>query len=121
MFDGGRRDARRGEAASQYRQEKVKSNDLREQIELDVRVALDSLHSAEEQLRVAEQGLAQADREMTQARRRYQGGVSNSLEVSDAQNRLEHARDNQISALFNHNLARIDLGLALGSVSDFIQ
>src|SRR5262249_35292587 len=36
LFDGWKRDARRAESLSQYRAEKVKSNDLREQIELDV-------------------------------------------------------------------------------------
>jgi len=41
VFDGGRRDARRAESASQYRSEKVRTNDLKEQIDLDVRLALD--------------------------------------------------------------------------------
>ena len=36
MFDGGRRDARRAESASQYRAEKIRTSDLKEQIELDV-------------------------------------------------------------------------------------
>ena len=45
LFDGGRRDARREESASQYRAETVRTNDLKEQIELDVRLALDSLCS----------------------------------------------------------------------------
>ena len=37
IFDGGRRDARRAETASQFRQERVRTNDLQEQIELEVR------------------------------------------------------------------------------------
>src|SRR5262249_15960970 len=41
IFDGGRRDARRAESASQFRQETIRTADLRDQIELDVRVALD--------------------------------------------------------------------------------
>ena len=41
LFDGGRRDARRGEAASVYRSEHVRTGDLKQQIELDVRLALD--------------------------------------------------------------------------------
>ena len=57
IFDGGRRDARRAETASQFRQERVRTNDLREQIELEIRTSLDSLHSAEEQLKVAEEGI----------------------------------------------------------------
>ena len=76
MFDGGRRDARRAESASQYRQEKVRTNDLKEQIELDVRLALDALQSAEEQVKVAKEGLELAENELAQARRRYDAGVA---------------------------------------------
>ena len=121
IFDGGRRDARRAETASQFRQERVRSNDLREQIELEIRTALDSLHSAEEQFKVAEEGLTLSDSELTQARRRYAAGVASSLEVTDAQTRLERARDNRIAALFGYNVARIDLGKAMGSVRRMIQ
>ena len=121
IFDGGRRDARRAESASQYRAEHVKTNDLKEQIELDVRLALDELHSAEDQVKVAREGLALADNELTQARRRYDAGVAISLEVTDAQTRLARARDNQTAALYNYNLARIDLAQAMGSVRRMVQ
>ena len=100
IFDGGRRDARRAEAASQYRQEKVQTSDLKEQIELDVRLALDALQSAEEQVKVAREGLELAENELAQARRRFDAGVADGLEVTDAQTRLERARDNQIAALY---------------------
>src|SRR5450631_163257 len=120
IFDGGRRDARRAETASQFRQERIRTNDVREQIELEIRTALDSLHSSEEQLKVAEEGLTLSDSELTQARRRYAAGVSTSLEVTDAQTRLDRARDNRIAALFGYNVARIDLGRAMGNVRRMI-
>jgi len=121
IFDGGRRDARRAETASQFRQERVRTNDLREQLELDIRTALDSLHSAEEQLKVAEEGLTLSDSELTQARRRYEAGFATNIEITDAQTRLERARDNRIDALFSYNVARIDLGRAMGNVRRMIQ
>ncbi|HTS27600.1 MAG TPA: TolC family protein [Bryobacteraceae bacterium] len=121
VFDGGRRDARREESASQYRSERVRSNDLREQVELDVRLALDALKSADDEVKVAKDGLELADAELTQARRRYEAGVTNSIEVTDAQTRLERARDNQTAALYNYSLARIDLAQALGKVKSILQ
>jgi len=121
IFDGGRRDARREESASQYRSERVRTNDLREQVELDVRLALDALHSADDEVQVARDGLELAGNELTQARRRYDAGVAISLEVTDAQTRLERARDNQTAALYNYNLARIDLAQALGKVKSMLQ
>ena len=121
VFDGGRRDARRVESASQYHSEQVRTNDLKEQVELDVRLALDGLRSAEDEVGVAKEGLELADNELTQARRRYAAGVTNSLEVTDAQTRLERARDNQTAALYNYNLARVDLAQAMGKVRSMVQ
>jgi outer membrane protein len=121
IFDGGRRDARRAESASQYRAERVRTRDLKEQIELDVRLALDSLQSADDQVKVAREGLELADNELTQARRRYDAGVAIAVEVTDAQTRLERARDNQTAALYNYNLARIDLAQAMGAVRRMVQ
>jgi outer membrane protein len=121
IFDGGRRDARRAESASQYRAELVRTKDLKEQIELDVRLALDALHSAEEQVQVAREGLQLSENELAQARRRFESGISFSLEVTDAQTRLERARDNQVQALYNYNLARIDLEQALGRARNSAQ
>lgn len=121
IFDGGRRDARRAEAYSVLRQERARLNDLKEQTELDIRTSLDTLRNSEEQLKVAEEALTLADSESTQARRRYAAGVASNLEVTDAQTRLEQARTNRISALFVYNVARVDLGHAMGNVRQMIQ
>jgi outer membrane protein TolC len=121
VFDGGKRDAQRAEAASQYRAEEVRTRDLKEQIELDVRLALDGLQSAEEEVRVANEGLELSENELAQARRRYEAGVATGVEVTDAQTRLERARDNQTAALYNHSLARIDLAQAMGRVRAEVQ
>jgi len=121
IFDGGRRDARRAESNSQYRAEQVRTRDLREQIELDVRLALDSLQSADDEVKVAREGLALAENELAQARRRYSAGVATSVEVTDAQTRLERARDNQTAALYSYNVARIDLAQAMGRVRSTVQ
>ena len=121
IFDGGRRDARRIESASQYRAETVRTRDLKEQIELDVRLALDALHSAEEQVKVAREGLQLSENELAQAQRRFEAGVAYSLEVTDAQTRLERARDNQTQALYNYSVARIDLEQAMGHVRSSVR
>ena len=57
IFDGGKREARRAESTSEFRQEEIRTRDLREQIQLDVQLALDSLRSADEQVKVAQEGL----------------------------------------------------------------
>jgi outer membrane protein len=120
VFDGFRRDARRDESLSEYRQEKTRTRDLEQQVELDVRLALDSLRSAKAQVQTAEDGLMLAQNEVAQAQRRYQAGVTNSIEVTDAQTRLDRARDNRIAALYDYNLARIDLATATGTITEYV-
>lgn len=120
VFDGGRRDARRAESLSQLRQEEIRTRDVKQQVDLDVRLALDSIRSAASQVETAREGLALAENELAQARRRYEGGVANSIEVTDAQTRLDRARDNQIAALYNYNLARLDLATATGSIAEYL-
>jgi outer membrane protein TolC len=121
VFDGGRRDARRVESASAMREEQIRTADLRDQIDLDVRLALDSLRSSDAQVKAAEEGLQLSEQELAQAERRYKAGVTNSVEVTDAQTRLSRARENRIAALYNYNLARIDLGTAMGAIETMIQ
>jgi outer membrane protein len=120
VFDGGRREARRAESLSQLRQEEIRSRDVKQQVELDVRLALDSIKSAASQVDTAREGLTLAENELAQARRRYEGGVANSIEATDAQTRLDRARDNQIAALYNYNLARLDLATATGSIAEYL-
>jgi outer membrane protein len=120
IFDGGRRDARRSESRSQYEQERIRTTDLRKQVELEVQLSLDDLQSSEEQVKVAAEGLDQVQAEVEQAQRRYKAGVSSSLEVTDAQTRLARARDNQIAALFLYNRARLDLWKATGKIRQMV-
>ncbi len=121
IFDGGRRDARRVESRLQLRQEEVRTADLKRQIELEVRIARDTLQSAEEQLNVASEGLELAEAELAQARRRFSAGVSGSIELTDAQTRLVRAQENELNARFGVQLARIDLAQATGTVEKLIQ
>lgn len=120
LFDGGRRDGRRTEALSQYKQEQVRTHDLRDQVELDVRIALDGVKSADAQVAAAREGVELSENELAHARRRYEAGVTNSIEVTDAQTRLQRARDNLTTALYNHNLARIDLNTGMGTIQALV-
>ncbi len=121
LFDGGRRKARVEDSLSQYRTEQIRSRDLQDQVELEVRLAIDSLRSAELQVQAAEEGLTLAQSEVEQAQRRYQAGVAVPLEVTDAQARLARARDNRIIALYNYNVAQLDLASAQGTIEEFVQ
>ena len=120
VYDGGKRDYRREESFSQYRQEQTRMRDLEQQVELDVRLAFDSVHAAENEVKTAQDGLQLAQQELAQAQRRYAAGVANGIEVTDAQNRLARAQDNRIAALYDYNVARIDLAAATGRIREYV-
>lgn len=120
VWDGGRRDARRAQSLSEYRQEQTRTRDLEQQVELDVRLAFDTIHSAAVEVETARGGVDLSEQELAQAKRRYQAGVANSLEVTDAQTRLDRARDNLINALYDYNVARIDLATAMGRIREYV-
>jgi outer membrane protein TolC len=120
VFDGGRRDARRAESLSLLAQERMRSEDLKKDVELRIRVALDGVESADAQVQSAEDGLTLSLEELEQAQRRYKSGVTTSIEVTDAQTRLQRSRENRISAIFNHALARVDLAAAMGNIQSLV-
>jgi outer membrane protein TolC len=120
IFDGFRREARIGESTSEYRQQQIRTRDLDQQIELQVRTAVESLRSAASEVQAARDGQALADDELAQARRRYEAGIVTSVEVTDAQTRLQRARDNLTKALYDHNVARLDLATATGTIGDYV-
>jgi len=120
IFDGGRRDARRSESLSRWKEERIRSADLKDEVELRIRVALDAIRSAEAQVEAAESGLALSTEELEQAQRRYKAGVGTNLEVTDAQTRLQRSRENRVTAIFNHSQARIDLAAAMGNIHELV-
>lgn len=116
LWDGGRRGARRAEAGSILRQESIRALDTARQVELEIRLAIEALKSAEAQVAAARETFSQAERELAQAERRVEAGVASGLEVTDAQARLARARESVIEATFLQKAARIDLGVAVGNI-----
>lgn len=121
VFDGGKRDARRMETASQLRQEKIRSRDTSQQVELEVRQAVEALRTAEEMVKVATEAQDLSERELEQAQRRYENGVATSVEVTDAQTRVSQAREQKVTALYQQRSARAELNLATGEIEKALQ
>lgn len=121
IFGVNRKDPERAESASLLRQEGIKTHDTAQQVELEIRVAVTALKSAESQVAVALEALSQSEKELAQAERRYQAGVAIGVEVTDAQARVARARENNVAAVFRQKSARIDLGVAVGNIDLMLQ
>ena len=63
---------------------------------------------------MAERNKALAERALTQSTDRYTNGVTNYLEVVQAQEAVTLASENYIQSLFSFNVAMISLARALG-------
>src|SRR5262249_28577938 len=100
VFDGGRRSAHARTADSQLRQAETRAKDVRDEIELEVRVAFDTLASAQDQLAAAESTLQLAQEELELARLRYDAQVTTQIDVLTAQAGLSAARSRRVNALF---------------------
>jgi outer membrane protein len=119
IFNGGLTQGRVTAAASRQRQTELTLADVRGQVEEDVRLALTTLRTAAVQVRAAEESVTLAQRELEMARDRFRAGVADNLEVITAQTSLANARVLQVTALAQHNAARLNLAAALGRAESF--
>jgi outer membrane protein TolC len=121
IFDGGRigGDIIQARAALKQRQDELA--DLGGRIDYQVRAALLDVQSAAEQVAVARSNLDLANQTLAQAQDRFASGVTDTIEVVQAQGSVAVANDNLIGALYAHNLAKVELARALGSTEQQIQ
>jgi outer membrane protein TolC len=121
IFAGGRAHADALEAEASLRQGRQQLENLRGQIDYDVRSALLDLSAAAEQVTVARSSLELASQTLDQARDRFTAGVADNLEVVQAQESVATANENYISSLYAHNLAKIMLARAIGFVEQGVK
>jgi outer membrane protein TolC len=121
IFDGGRisGDIIQARAALKQRQDELA--DLGGQIDYQVRAALLDIQSAADQVAVARSNLDLANQTLTQAQDRFASGVTDTIEVVQAQGSVAVANDNLIAALYAHNVAKVELARALGTTEQRIQ
>ncbi len=114
IFAGGRAHADALQAEATLKQNRQQLENLRAQIDYDVRTALLDLASAADQVEVARSSLDLANQTLDQARDRFTAGVADNLEVVQAQEAVASANENYISSLYAHNLAKVSLARAIG-------
>jgi len=121
VFDGGRISGNIIQARAALKQRRDELADLGGQIDYQVRAALLDIQSAADQVAVARSNLDLANQTLTQAQDRFASGVTDTIEVVQAQGSVAVANDNLISALYAHNLSKVELARALGSTEQRIQ
>jgi outer membrane protein TolC len=120
LYTGGRSEAETDQARTVLRSRRNAVEELRGRIDSEVRTAYLDLQSSAEQLDVARGNADLAAETLNQARDRFGAGVTDNIEVIQAQQLLAAANDNYISSLGAHNAAKIALATALGAAEETI-
>ena len=115
IFQGGKVHGDEAVADAQLQQSRDRLENLRGQIDADVRTALLNIQSAQDQVSVAQSNIALAQQTLAQARDRFSAGVTNTVEVVQAEEAVASANENYISSLYSYNYAKISLARALGT------
>ncbi|MGD1209919.1 MAG: TolC family protein [Candidatus Acidiferrales bacterium] len=121
IFQGGKVHGDVLEANARLEQSRQRLENLRGQIDDDVRTALLNLQSAEELVAVAQSNIDLAEQTLTQSRDRFAAGVTDTVEVVQAQEAVASAHESYISSLYSDNYAKISLARALGLAEEGVK
>jgi outer membrane protein TolC len=114
IFTGGRIAGDIVQAEVAFRQRSAEAENIRGQIDYDVRTAFFNLNAAVEQVAVTRQNVDLANETLSRSIDRFAAGVTDSVEVVQSEQSLASANDQYITALYNHNVAKLSLARALG-------
>jgi outer membrane protein TolC len=121
IFQGGKVHSDVLKAEASLRQAEAQMADVRALIDQDIRNALLDLKSSGDQVVVAQSSVNLAEQALTQSRDRFSAGVTDNLEVVQAQEAVASAHENLISSLYMHNLAKVSFARALGRAEEGVR
>ncbi len=104
-------------AAAQADQAQARLSDQVQQVNADVRDSILDIESAAKLVEATKSNVDLAHEALSEAQQRFRAGVADNLPVSQAQTASQQADDQYISALYQHNVAKLALARALGVAS----
>jgi outer membrane protein TolC len=121
IFQGGRVRGDVLEADAALEQRKAELEDIRGRIDYDVRNAFLDLQTAFDQLGAAQSNVGLAHETLQFARDRFSAGVTDTVEVVQAEESVASADNDLISATYSYNLAKVSLARAVGQAEQGIR
>jgi len=125
VFQGGRVHGDILRADASLTRERQRLEDLRARIDQEVRDAYLDLDSTSQEVSVEKSAVTLATRNLEQSRDRFASGVTDNIEVVQAQDALAVASDAYIASLYSYNLAKISLarstGVAESSFAEYVE
>jgi outer membrane protein TolC len=120
LYEGGRIHGDIDQAAAALQQRKSEFEDLRGQVDQDVRQSFIDLNAAAGQVDVAKSNVELSHDTLTQSRDRFDAGIADTVEVVQAEQAVVQADDDYITAVYQHNLAKVSLARAVGNAEQML-
>jgi outer membrane protein TolC len=114
IFQGGRVHGDVLRADASLTGERQRLEDFRARIDQEVRDVYLDLEASAQEVSVEKSAVMLATQNLEQSRDRFASGVTDNIEVVQAQDALATANDAYIASLYSHNLAKISLARATG-------
>jgi outer membrane protein TolC len=114
VFQGGRIHGDVLRADASLTEERQRLEDLRARIDQEVRDAYFDLDADGQEVSVEKSAITLATENLEQSRDRFSSGVTDDVEVVQAQDALAIANDAYIASLYSYNLAKLSLARATG-------
>jgi outer membrane protein TolC len=120
IFQGGKR-GKLIEADSDLKSRRAEAEDLKAAIYYEVKTRFMDLQATGEQLQVATRAREVAQTALAQSRDRFAAGVTNNVEVVQAQEAVSRANEQYINALYLYNVDKALLARDLGDAEQAVR
>jgi outer membrane protein TolC len=118
IWQGGKTEGDIEQADAALTQRRAELEDTRARIEADVRNAFLDLDAAAAQVELSLANQKVARETLALTRQKYDAGISDSVEVVQAQESVASSDLDYITSLFAHNLAKLSLARAVGHAAE---
>ncbi|MBF0502869.1 MAG: TolC family protein [Candidatus Riflebacteria bacterium] len=114
ILSGGRISADIAKAKAELKHIREEHRDFEAKVGLEIQVAQSEMETSRSEVEVSSEAVSLAEEELVQARHRFEAGVSNNIDVVNAQDELAKATDSRIEALYHLKQAHADFARAMG-------
>ncbi|HEY6850272.1 MAG TPA: TolC family protein [Terracidiphilus sp.] len=115
LFTSGRIRSDKHAAEASLLERRAALRDIEGRADYDVRIARLDAQTSDSAVQVAAENRTLAEQALTQSKDRFSNGVTNYLEVLEAEEAAVAANENYIASLFSYNVAKVSLARTMGS------
>jgi outer membrane protein TolC len=118
IWEGGRTGGDIEQADATLTQRRAELEDLKLQVEGDIRKVYLDLEAATSEVEVAQRNTRVARETLDLTRQRVEAGVADSVELVQSQEALAGAELDYINSVFAHNVAKLSLARSMGRAAE---